>query len=67
MYPDIIKASHACIVYAQEKGNWPSQKEWDVYAVNHGYYDAVTLSRLGIWDDLQELSALNNNKTAIAT
>ena len=67
MYPDIIKSSQACIVYAQEKGQWPSQKEWNVYAYKYGYYNAATLSRLGIWDDLQALSALNNSKTAIAT
>ncbi|MBP2635326.1 MAG: hypothetical protein H6Q72_1233 [Firmicutes bacterium] len=67
MYPDIIKSSQACIVYAKETGHWPSQKEWNVYADKHGYYNAVTLSQLGIWDDLQALSALNNNKTAMAT
>jgi len=65
MYPDIIKSSQACIVYAKEKGQWPSQKEWNVYAYKHGYYNAAKLSRLGIWDNLQALSALNNSKTAI--
>lgn len=67
MFPNIIKSSQACIVYAKKTGQWPSKKEWNIYADQHGYYDARTLDQLGIWDDLQELSVLNNNKTAIAT
>lgn len=59
MIPEIIRSSQACIVYAKEKGQWPSPKEWNAYAYKHGYYSVEKLSSLGVWDDLRELSALN--------
>lgn len=59
MIPDIIRSSQACIMYAKEKGYWPSYKEWDMYAYKYGFYSAEKLSCLGIWDDLQKLSVLN--------
>ncbi|CQR71603.1 hypothetical protein SOV_03960 [Sporomusa ovata DSM 2662] len=58
MYPELIKSTQAFIMYIKEKRCWPSHEEWNAYAYKYGYYDAEKLSRLGIWGDLRELSAL---------
>ena len=47
--PDVIKTAAAVEKYAQENGYWPKQKEWNQYAVQHGFY-----STWGLWDYLQQ-------------
>ncbi|MBP2658055.1 MAG: lexA2 [Firmicutes bacterium] len=52
--PDVIKTVDAMEKYAQEKGYWPKQKDWNQYAAQYGFYSAGTLLYWGLWDYLKQ-------------
>lgn len=52
--PDVIKTAEAVEKYAQDKGYWPKQKEWNQHAAKQGFYSAETLTYWGLWDYLQK-------------
>jgi SOS-response transcriptional repressor LexA len=52
--PDVIKTVEALEKYAEEKGHWPKQKDWNKYAAQYGFYSGGTLLYWGLWDYLRK-------------
>lgn len=62
MNPEDSKA--ALIEYTKKRKRWPAVKDWDRYAVKHGFFLGGTLSYLGIWDEVKNEF---NKKSTLAT